>query len=319
MAFNGSGTFNRTDGTRTGATVWAQAKAALVKIVTSGHDTHDQDLADGLTNCICKDGQTTITQNIPMNSKKLTGLAAGTGAGDSVRYEQLAVAQITSGTISGITDLAVADGGTGASTGANACINLGAARAGANSDIESITQNTNDGSDSENLAFCGGGANSLDRGAALNLFGNEAAGHGGEAAVFGGNVSSGNVILQAKHASAKVRILTSDTDRIRITGSGFIERFPAAVTAAGSVQGDATAITSPCNLVTCALSGRGVLLPAIATNGVYATIRISNINATQLKIYPNGSETIASASYMNLNGPLSVELIPDSSSNWVVF
>jgi hypothetical protein len=48
-------------------------------------------------------------------------------------------AAITGGSISGITDLAVADGGTGASTAANARTNLGAAASGANSDITSLT------------------------------------------------------------------------------------------------------------------------------------------------------------------------------------
>lgn len=46
---------------------------------------------------------------------------------------------ISGGSISGITDLAVADGGTGASTAPNARTNLGAAASGANSDITSIT------------------------------------------------------------------------------------------------------------------------------------------------------------------------------------
>jgi len=50
-----------------------------------------------------------------------------------------ATAAITGGSITGITDLAVADGGTGASTAANARTNLGAAASGANSDITSIT------------------------------------------------------------------------------------------------------------------------------------------------------------------------------------
>ena len=48
-------------------------------------------------------------------------------------------ANITGGSIVGITDLAVADGGTGASTATNARTNLSAAKSGANSDITSIT------------------------------------------------------------------------------------------------------------------------------------------------------------------------------------
>ena len=47
------------------------------------------DLATGLSTCMLKDGTQTMTANVPMNSFKFTGLAAGTTAGDSVRYEQL--------------------------------------------------------------------------------------------------------------------------------------------------------------------------------------------------------------------------------------
>ena len=51
-------------------------------------------------------------------------------------------AAITGGSITGITDLAVTDGGTGASTASGARTNLGAAASGANSDITSITSLT---------------------------------------------------------------------------------------------------------------------------------------------------------------------------------
>lgn len=48
-----------------------------------------EDLAAAMTQSIARDGQTTILQNLPMGGNKLTGLSAGTAAGDSLRYEQL--------------------------------------------------------------------------------------------------------------------------------------------------------------------------------------------------------------------------------------
>lgn len=47
------------------------------------------DLGNALTQSISADGQTAITGNINMNGNKIRNLAAGTGAGDSLRWEQL--------------------------------------------------------------------------------------------------------------------------------------------------------------------------------------------------------------------------------------
>jgi hypothetical protein len=46
-------------------------------ISSSEMDANFSDVATGITQSIAADGQTTITANLPMNSKKLTGLAAG--------------------------------------------------------------------------------------------------------------------------------------------------------------------------------------------------------------------------------------------------
>lgn len=70
----GSETFSRTDGTRTGTTVWQQAKAAFVKILASDHDTHDQDIATGLNLAFKKDGGNTATADLPMGTFKLTNV-----------------------------------------------------------------------------------------------------------------------------------------------------------------------------------------------------------------------------------------------------
>ena len=94
MAFNGSGTYNLPAGNPvvTGTT-----------ISSSTTNTTNSDIATALTNCITRDGQSTPSANLPMNAKKLTGLAAGTSAGDSVRYEQVLL--LAGGTMTGTVTL----------------------------------------------------------------------------------------------------------------------------------------------------------------------------------------------------------------------
>ena len=57
MAFDGSGNFIRTDGARTGASVWEQARDANVLVNAPDADTHDEDIATGLENCITRNGE----------------------------------------------------------------------------------------------------------------------------------------------------------------------------------------------------------------------------------------------------------------------
>jgi hypothetical protein len=93
MAFNGSGTYSLPAGNPvvTGTT-----------ISSSTTNTTNSDIATALTNCITRDGQSTPSANLPMNAKKLTGLAARTSAGASVRYEQLlGYLPTTGGTMTG--------------------------------------------------------------------------------------------------------------------------------------------------------------------------------------------------------------------------
>jgi hypothetical protein len=108
---------------RTGETYAQPAGTTAVAgqpIESAKFNTLVTDIADALTGSLARAGGT-MAGNIAMGGFKLTGLAAGTTAGDSVRYEQVTSAvAITGGTIAGITDLPIADGGTGASTAANA-------------------------------------------------------------------------------------------------------------------------------------------------------------------------------------------------------
>lgn len=85
-----AGVFTRTNGVFSGASVWNSDKGAGVKIITSRHDTHDEDLATGINNCLTKDGQNTPTANLPMGGYKHTGVANGSSRTD---YTALGQAQ----------------------------------------------------------------------------------------------------------------------------------------------------------------------------------------------------------------------------------
>lgn len=60
MSFNGSGTFVRLEN-------WTADAAAGVLIRSDRMDTDSNDFASGLTNCICKDGQSTTSAIIPFS------------------------------------------------------------------------------------------------------------------------------------------------------------------------------------------------------------------------------------------------------------
>lgn len=68
MPFNGSGGFTRVRN-------WVADAGSAIKVRADLHDDEDNNLAAGLSNVICKDGQTAITADIPLNNHKLTGLA----------------------------------------------------------------------------------------------------------------------------------------------------------------------------------------------------------------------------------------------------
>lgn len=78
MPRDGSGNYSRTNGVHTGTTAWAQDAAAGTNILSTRHDTHDQDIAAALTASIAADGQTPITANLPMSGFKHLNVADGT-------------------------------------------------------------------------------------------------------------------------------------------------------------------------------------------------------------------------------------------------
>ena len=68
MAWDGSGTFTRTNGVNTGSGAWAADKAAATNILSSRHDTHDQDLATGIQACLTKNNESKPTADFRTNA-----------------------------------------------------------------------------------------------------------------------------------------------------------------------------------------------------------------------------------------------------------
>jgi hypothetical protein len=98
MAFNGTGTFSRLYN-------WLTDKTNSIPITASRMDDEFNGIATGLSSCITKDGQTTITANIPFNSRKITGLGVGNARTDSINIGQVQDGQFTYlGTTGGAAD-----------------------------------------------------------------------------------------------------------------------------------------------------------------------------------------------------------------------
>ena len=81
MSYNGSGTFVINSA--------GQPVVANTVISATTFNALTSDLANGLTTCITKDGQTTPTANIPMGGFKITNLATGTAATDAATVAQI--------------------------------------------------------------------------------------------------------------------------------------------------------------------------------------------------------------------------------------
>lgn len=107
MSFNGSGLFQiNTSG---------QPVASGTTISSSVFNALTADLATGLSTCLTKDGQQTVTANIPMGGYKFTGLAIGSSSTDSARVDNCNSAMcefrltLTSGTPVTTTDVTAAE------------------------------------------------------------------------------------------------------------------------------------------------------------------------------------------------------------------
>jgi len=83
MPFNGSGLFLRIYN-------WVNDAANGINILSTRMDAETQGIADGLSNCFTRYGQSPPTADLPMGGKKIIGLADGSSAQDAANFGQLA-------------------------------------------------------------------------------------------------------------------------------------------------------------------------------------------------------------------------------------
>lgn len=97
-----------------------------INILASRQDTQWNLYATGLMNCLTRDGQTKPSANTPWNNFKITGLANGTAATDSVAYGQIGGAFFDAGNSGAAISIAWASGNNQKVTlNANTVITLG--------------------------------------------------------------------------------------------------------------------------------------------------------------------------------------------------
>lgn len=88
MAYNGSGQFSLPYS-------WVNDASNGIAITASRMDTQFDNCVQGFDLVICRDGQSTITGDIPWGGFRLTGLGAATTAGDALSYGGAAVLAAT--------------------------------------------------------------------------------------------------------------------------------------------------------------------------------------------------------------------------------
>lgn len=96
-----SGVFTRENPTYSGSDVWQQDAANGFSVISaSRHDTHDQDLADGINACLAKDGSNAMTGDLNLGGNSVINGGAGVVDGDyAILGQTITAVSATAGTI----------------------------------------------------------------------------------------------------------------------------------------------------------------------------------------------------------------------------
>ena len=82
MPFDSNGVFSRVMN-------WTQDQQDGIAIECGRHDDEDDNFANGLSNCFCRDGRAAATGNFNLGNHKIQNLAAGTATTDAVNKGQI--------------------------------------------------------------------------------------------------------------------------------------------------------------------------------------------------------------------------------------
>ena len=139
----------------------------------------------------------------------------------------------------------------------------------------------------------------------------------------GSITSTGNVIAGNVYANSGIGGFTTLSASGNVNGANInattysVTGVTTGISASGSVQGDATALTTAINIVGTVSAGQGVRLPtAVAGMVVYVT----NDSATTLNVYPASSASINAASTnvaYSLPTKATVQFVAATTSRWL--
>lgn len=91
---------------------WVNDAAAVAPISSTKMDAEFDGVATGLTNCVTRDGQTTITANLPMSGFKHTGVANASASNEYAAFGQIAAA-IAAANITDLNDATITSADAG--------------------------------------------------------------------------------------------------------------------------------------------------------------------------------------------------------------